>query len=212
LLLFRGAPLLGSPVPGVQATPAGTGPQRLPGSATRKNNGEDRSDVSVHPGRSCLTGAIAVLALLGAQAAFAGASCSVSAAGVSFGSYDISLATPTDAAGNVTVTCSYVPPGGATNVNFQASLSTGGSGSYSPRQMASGPARLNYNLFLDAARTSIWGDGLSGTSIATGLLRVGPGAGNGTRSTQLPMYGRVPAQQAVPMGAYSDTIVVTLTF
>jgi spore coat protein U-like protein len=141
-----------------------------------------------------------------------GTTCSVAATGVNFGAYDISLATPNDSTGDVTVTCTYVPPGGATGVNIQTSLSPGVSGSYSPRQMAFGPGRLNYNLFLDTARTSIWGNGLSGTGIATASLTVGPGVGNGTRIAQFPVYGRVPALQVVGMGAYSDTIVVTVTF
>ena len=156
--------------------------------------------------------AIAALLLLGAEPALGGATCSVAASGVNFGAYDISLATPDDSTGDVTVTCTYVPPGGATGVNIQASLSPGVSGSYSPRQMAFGSARLNYNLFLDATRTSIWGNGLSGTGIATASFTVGPGVGNGTRSAQFPVYGRVPALQVVGMGAYSDTIVVTVTF
>ena len=162
--------------------------------------------------RTYSTAAIAVVLLFGGGAGLGGATCSVAATGVSFGVYDISLATPNDSTGDVTVTCTYVPPGGATGVNIQASLSPGVSGSYSPRQMAFGPARLNYNLFLDAARTSIWGNGLSGTGIATASFTVGPGVGNGTRSAQFPVYGRVPAQQVVGMGAYSDTIVVTVTF
>ena len=162
--------------------------------------------------RTCSTAAIAVVLFFEAGAALGGTSCSVAATGVSFGAYDISLATPNDSTGDVTVTCIYVPPGGATGVNIQASLSPGVSGSYSPRQMALGPGRLNYNLFLDAARTSIWGNGLSGTGIATASFTVGPGVGNGTRSAQFPVYGRVPAQQVVGMGAYSDTIVVTVTF
>jgi len=136
----------------------------------------------------------------------------VAASGVNFGAYDISLPAPDDSTGDVTVTCSYVPPGGAADISLQASLSPGISGGYSPRQMAFGPARLNYNLFLDAARSSIWGNGLSGTGIATASLKVGPGVGNGTRSAQFPVYGRVPALQVVGMGAYSDTIVVTVTF
>ena len=164
------------------------------------------------PGHRFLIAVVVAVALFAAEAARAGASCSVATTGVSFGSYDISLTTPNDSTGNLTVTCTYVPPGAATAINFQASLSSGVSGSYTPRQMASGLTRLNYNLFSDAARSSIWGNGLGGTSLATGELRVGPGVGNGTRSAQLPLYGRVPAQQAVPMGAYSDTIIVTLTF
>ena len=167
---------------------------------------------AISPRRTYPTAAIAVVLLFGAGPALGGASCSVAATGVSFGAYDISLATPNDSTGDVTVTCTYVPPGGATGVNIQASLSPGVSGSYSPRQMAFGPARLNYNLFLDAARTSIWGNGLSGTGIATASFTVGPGVGNGTRSAQFPVYGRVPALQVVGMGAYSDTIVVTVTF
>jgi spore coat protein U-like protein len=169
--------------------------------------------VSAHlSGRGLLTTAVAAVAILGTQSALAGASCSVATTGVNFGAYDISLATPNDSTGDVTVTCTYVPPGGATGVNIQASLSPGVSGSYSPRQMAFGPGRLNYNLFRDAARTSIWGNGLSGTGIATASFTVGPGVGNGTRSAPFPVYGRVPEMQAVAMGGYSDTIVVTVTF
>jgi len=41
---------------------------------------------------------------------------------------------------------------------------------------------------------------------------VGPGVGNGTRSASFPVYGRVAPQQLVQTGAYSDTIVVTVTF
>jgi len=162
--------------------------------------------------RACATAGVAAVALLAAAPALAGATCTVAATGVSFGAYVISLVTPTDSSGNVTVTCTYVPPGGAVSVDPVTSLSTGISGSYSPRQMATGPARLNYNLFVDAARTFVWGNGLSGTRVATATFTVGPGVGNGTRSSSLPVYGRVPAQQLVGTGAYSDTIVVTVTF
>ncbi len=124
--------------------------------------------------------------LFGAGPALGGATCSVAATGVNFGAYDISLAAPDDSTGDVTVTCSYVPPGGATDVNLQASLSPGISGSYSPRQMASGPARLNYNLFLDAARSSIWGNGLSGTGIATASFRSVPASEMGHEVPSFP--------------------------
>ena len=164
------------------------------------------------PDRACLTASVAVLALLVAGPALGGATCSVAATGVNFVAYDISLTAPNDSTGNVTVTCTYVPPGGATGVNVLAQLSTGMSGSYLPRQMASGPVRLNYNLFLDVARNTIWGNGLSGTSVATAGFTVGPGVGNGTRNASFPVYGRLPAQQTVAMGSYSDTIVVTVTF
>jgi spore coat protein U-like protein len=154
----------------------------------------------------------AVLASLAAGPAFGGASCSVAVTGVNFGIYDVSVTSPTDSTGAVTITCSYLPPGGATNVVFQVSLGAGTSGSLNPRQLASGPERLNYNLYRDAARTLIWGNGLAGSSVAAGNLTVGPGVGNGTRSASFPVYGRIPAQQAVNTGNYADTIVVTMEF
>ena len=160
----------------------------------------------------CSTAAIAVLSMLVASPALGGVTCSVAATGVNFGAYDVSVPTPDDSTGTVTVTCSYVPPGGSVDVNIQASLSAGNSGSYSPRQMAAGAARLNYNLFRDAARSSVWGNGLAGTGIVTASLKVGPGVGNGTRTADCPVYGRVPALQAAGLGDYSDTIVVTVTF
>ena len=153
-----------------------------------------------------------MLGSLATAPAFAGASCSVAATGVSFGNYTPAITAPTDSTGNVDVTCTYLPPGGATSVVFQVQLGSGASGSLNPRQLASGPARLNYNLYRDAARSLIWGTGLAGTSVATGNLTVGPGVGNGTRSASFPVYGRIPALQVVDTGNYSDMIVVTLVF
>jgi spore coat protein U-like protein len=169
--------------------------------------------MKVRSGRHvCSAAALAVLSMLVASPALGGATCSVAATGVAFGAYDVSVPTPNDSTGTVTVTCSYVAPGGAMDVSIQTALSPGNSGSYSPRQMAAGAARLNYNLFLNSARSTVWGNGLAGTGIATATLRVGPGVGNGTRSADFPVYGRVPALQGVGLGNYSDVIVVTVTF
>ena len=76
--------------------------------------------------------------------------------------------------------------------------------------MASAPARLNYNLYRDPeTRSSDRGNGLSGTGVVTGELKVGPGVGHGPRTALLPLYGLLPRRQAVDTGAYSDTLVVT---
>src|SRR4030095_15616730 len=177
LLLFVRRLRFGGPVLDDQATPGRPSRQPQPGATSSGRNGlgKDGFEVTViSPRRTYPAAAIVVLLLFGAEPALGSASCSVAATGVSFGAYDISLVTPDDSTGDVTVTCSYVPPGGATGVNIQVSLSPGVSGSYSPRQMAFGPARLNYNLYRDAARTSIWGNGLSGTGIATDSATVGP--------------------------------------
>jgi spore coat protein U-like protein len=161
--------------------------------------------------RLALLSALAMPALLLAGRVEAAADCTVTAGGVAFGAYDLLASTPDDSTGTVTVTCTSTG-GGNTTVNYSAALSTGVSGAYSQRYMKSGTPRLNYNLYRDAARTIVWGNGSGGSSLITGTLTVGPGVGNGTRSATYTVYGRAPALQDVAPGAYSDSIVITLTF
>jgi spore coat protein U-like protein len=161
--------------------------------------------------RLALLCALAMPALLLAGRVQAAADCNVTAGGVAFGGYDPLATTPDDSIGTVTVTCVNTG-GGNTTVNYSVALSTGVSGAYSQRYMRSGTPRLNYNLYRDAARTIVWGNGSSGTSSMAGTLTVGPGVGNGTRSATYTVYGRAPALQDATPGAYSDSIVVTLTF
>jgi len=150
--------------------------------------------------------------LVGPRAAMATFDCSVAASGVAFGVYDPVLATPDDSTGSVVVTCTYTGPGGSDTANYTVTLSTGMSGGYAPRKLAAGASRLNYNLFRDAGRAQVWGNASAGTTIITGSLKVGPGAGNGTRTATHVVYGRIPALQDADTGNYTDTILVTLTF
>lgn len=86
-------------------------------------------------------------------------------------------------------------------VAFTVSLSTGSSGTYSQRRMTSGTAFLGYNLYVSALRTIVWGDGITTGTVSTV-----------DNNVDLPVYGRIPGLQNVPPGAYSDTIIVTVTF
>ena len=156
--------------------------------------------------------ALAGALLLGTQAATAASDCSVTASGVAFGVYDPTLATPDDSTGSVVVTCTYTGPGGVDTANYTVTLSTGTGGSYAPRKLAAGASRLDYNLFRDAARTQVWGNASSGTTIITGSLKVGPGAGNRTKTATHVVYGRIPQLQDADTGNYTDSILVTLTF
>ena len=162
----------------------------------------------VGAGRLVLLGAL----FLGARAATAASDCSVTASGVAFGTYDPSLATPDDSTGSVIVTCVYTGPGGGNNVNYTVTLSTGTSGSYAPRKLAAGTSRLDYNLYRDAARTQVWGNASSGTTVITGTLRVGSSAANRTKIATHIVYGRIPQLQDANVGNYADSILVTLTF
>jgi spore coat protein U-like protein len=150
--------------------------------------------------------------LVGPRAAMATFDCSVAASGVAFGTYDPSLGTPDDSTGSIVVTCTYTGPGGSDTANYTVTLSTGTSGSYAPRKLAAGASRLNYNLFRDAAYAQVWGNASAGTTIITGSLKVGPGAGNRTRTATHVVYGRIPQLQDADVGNYTDTILVTLTF
>ena len=74
--------------------------------------------------------------------------------------------------------------------------------------MRNGTESLSYNLYADAARTTVWGDGIGAASVT-----INPGSVTaGDRTLVRAIYGRIPAQQAVGFGTYNDTIMVTLTF
>ncbi len=130
--------------------------------------------------------------------------CTVSSAPVAFGGYSIAAGASLDAAGAITVTCTAVL---SIAVNYTIRLGPGAGASFSPRRMA-GAGSLAYNLFTNASRTTIWGDGSSGTTTvadgyALGLLLV---------SRSYPVYGRIPAGQNVAPGAYADIVFVTVDY
>jgi spore coat protein U-like protein len=72
-------------------------------------------------------------------------------------------------------------------------------------KLATGTELLNYNLFTNAARTTIWGDGTAGTSRVSRNLRR-------NQPVNLTVYGRIPAGQDVRIGSYSETLTVTITY
>jgi spore coat protein U-like protein len=153
--------------------------------------------------------ALLLSALLASGTGRAASTCNFSVSPVAFGTYSPLQATPDDSAGTVTITCTNRPPPGFVDISYVVRLGQGQAGSFASRQMAAGAARMGYNLFLDAARTIIWGDGTAGTAVAANSFRL---AGNKTQSVSHTIHGRIPARQAAQVGSYSDTIVVTLEF
>ncbi|MDD5365670.1 MAG: spore coat U domain-containing protein [Gallionellaceae bacterium] len=157
--------------------------------------------------------AIALAALLLALPQAASAlclicSCSVAVnSNVAFGTYNPLPGAAADAAGHFTVTCDLTLGLLGT---YTVALATGGGNSYSPRKMNSGTNTLNYNLYTDAARTAVWGNGTGGSTIVSdaSLLTL---LGHVVRAYDV--YGRIlPNQQATRPGSYSDTILVTVTY
>jgi spore coat protein U-like protein len=140
------------------------------------------------------------------------ADCAITTVSLNFANYDPAATVPDDSVGTVTVTCQYVPKG-ATQVNYRVTISNGMNGtSPTTRRMATGSARMDYNVFADPARSQVWGNGTGGTVIASGSMTIGPGVGNGTRTATHTVYGRIPQLQDAVPGAYNDTLVLTLTY
>lgn len=147
------------------------------------------------PGRLALAAALAIAALA-ASASPARAQCSVwSVTGVAFGGYDVFNPDPVDSTGRIQLVC--WPP-----QRIQVTLSRGSAPTYSPRRMTSGGETLAYNLFRDAARSVIWGDGSGGTQFYQG---------NGWIFS-LTIYGRVTPAQNAAVGSYTDQIVAVINF
>jgi spore coat protein U-like protein len=127
--------------------------------------------------------------------------CSLTATSVVFGAYDIFSTAPLDTLGQVIFRCSN------NDHNVSISLDKGGASTFIPRRLVNGSNLLDYNLYLDAARTVIWGDGTGGTQ---NFLIANPQPNN--RDISVPVYGRIPAGQGPSVGDYSNTITMTINF
>ena len=101
--------------------------------------------------------------LLAPQLAFAqDVTCTAGNTIINFGSYDVLGGSVLDGTGSITVTCVSSGGGPASRtIAYAARLMPLGS----PRTLAhlTGTDRLNYNLYVDSARTQVWGDGTGGT-------------------------------------------------
>lgn len=124
-------------------------------------------------------------------------SCIVVASPLVFGNYDPTSATAKDATTTIAVTCTS---GTAYNVGLDAGGASGAT--VTTRKLVNGANLLPYAIYKEVGRTNNWGD--------TTTDRVS-GTGNGALQS-LTVYGSIPAGAAVPAGAYTDTVNVTVTY
>jgi len=128
------------------------------------------------------------------------ASCSVTASPLNFGS---TVGTPitadVDASTTVSATCSI-------NTPYYVALDAGTGPGATPRlRRMSGPGgTVDYAMYTDPGRSTVWGDGTGGT-----VKRAATGTG---RPQTLTVYGRIPAGQSPAAGAYADVVTVTVLF
>lgn len=104
--------------------------------------------------------------------------------------------------GSIILQCS---PGTVLTLSLNAGLNASSVGA--GRYLARGTERLRYQLYQDAARSIIWGDGSNG---GTRLSITFPSGG---ASQTYAVYARLFAVSPLPSaGIYTDTITVTLSY
>ena len=124
--------------------------------------------------------------------------CEVTATDLAFGTYTAQGGTPVQGTTLLRATCT---PGTTYNVGLNEGTSPGAT--VNQRKMVSGAQSLNYQLYSDSARSTIWGN-TTGTDTVTGV-----GTGLAVDHT---VFGAVPAAQVVPAGDYQDTITVRIYY
>lgn len=124
-------------------------------------------------------------------------SCTVSATDLNFGVYNSSAVS--DVNTSLSVLCTSNTP---YTIGLDAGLSSIG-GNVSTRRMLAGSNALNYSLYQNASRTSVWGDTVGTNTLSS--------TGTGT-SQSFSVYGRIFSNQLSPVGSYSDRITVKVSF
>jgi spore coat protein U domain-containing protein, fimbrial subunit CupE1/2/3/6 len=126
------------------------------------------------------------------------ATCTInSASALNFGNQGI-LSANVDQTSTIQVTCTNTTP-----YNIGLDAGTGSGATVATRKMTSGGATVDYTLYSDSGRATVWGNTVGTDTLA--------GTGNGT-GQNFTVYGRVPSQTTPAPGTYTDTVTVTVTY
>lgn len=123
----------------------------------------------------------------------------VTATALDFGQYDPISGSVKDASSEIDVTCTN-------GTSFQIYLNGGVNGNITQRKLKADNSTdtLDYNLYTDAARSTVWGDDNTGSSVAD------TGTGSAVKKY---VYGRIAASQTgSSTDTYADTITVTVDY
>ena len=134
-------------------------------------------------------------------------SCTIGTAAIAFSPYDpvnTNATVADDQSGDIVIRCTK----GTSGITID--LGNGAHNTGRQRQMVnltSSGTLINYEVYQEPGRTSVWGAGDGGAVRSGADLN---GTGNFVAVT---MYGRIPpGQLAAVAGAYSDTLVSTINF
>jgi spore coat protein U-like protein len=126
------------------------------------------------------------------------ATCTInSASALNFGTQGV-LAANVDQSSTIQLTCTNTTP---YNIGLNAGTGTGAT--VATRKLTSGANTINYTLYSNSGRTTVWGNTVGTDTVAA--------TGNGAAQNYT-VYGRIPAQTSPAPGSYTDTITVTVTY
>jgi spore coat protein U-like protein len=129
--------------------------------------------------------------------------CRLQVTPVAFGTYNVFVTSATDSTGTISYRC------GPQDNNIRITISPGSSGTFAQRtlrRVGQPTDTLTYNLYQSPPPAQIWGDGSGGT---WSLFIADPVK---NEWVDIPVFGSIPAEQDAGVGAYSDTVVVTLEY
>ena len=143
---------------------------------------------------------ISILILIFAIPAFAGnCSWNTTPSAIAFGTYSVFSVANAATTTNFSFRCTP-------NQYARLILTRGNSVAYLPtRTMLSGANVANYNVYLDAAGSLVWGDTTAG-SVSYDVYNSTPQNKDFIDN----MYGIMPSGQDLPAGTYTDTLFATL--
>jgi spore coat protein U-like protein len=127
--------------------------------------------------------------------------CNFNIPPLNFGVYSFIQKAPNDSSNNIKIECQN-----STVVTVQ--IGAGQSGTVLNRYMIDAKGnQLKYNLYIDASRLGLLGDGNNGSSYFNGQNVGGIGA-----HPNMIIYGRLFPNQSIPAGNYSDSLVLNISF
>jgi spore coat protein U-like protein len=132
--------------------------------------------------------------------------CILNSTNIAFGNYDPTAAAALAATGTVTAKCTK---GDVVSVALGqgSNPATGSTAAVPARQMANGTNMLPYHIYIAGTGTTEWGTGTVGTNEP---------AAQTSAAVATPLtfttYGSLPAGADVAAGAYSDSVIATVTF
>ena len=121
-----------------------------------------------------------------------------SASTLSFGSSQGVLSANVDQTSTIVVQCTDT-----TTYDIGLDEGAGAGASVATRKLTGSGGTINYRLYSNAGRTTVWGKTVSTDTVSA--------TGNGAAQSYT-VYGRIPAQTTPAPATYSDTITITVTY